>query len=661
MAKLPDGDSMTFLEMRDRTGANGFDLHEVYWAPLAGDGPAEADVLRWLRAQLMVPYQRQSAPWRRLPRLRRGMLQQLNAEGIIGPGPQSALLGRYDDFGRDDACRQYPEGTAEQFLHFLDERQPGLSADARLWIGHTRAFNAAAVWIVVSVVLLTLVFAVLAGETLGSVVQFVQPALFSGWQDRYLLRPDSAADLYFTAPVSLLAVLVTLTWLLTLKSFLQQSLGDVLQWATYHETSDNYARRRAILERSVATVKAVLTKQVGGREAYDRVIVIAHSLGTVIAHDTLLALRAEHLARKGDPGGTNPLPLPLEKISHFVTYGSPIDKFVYFFEAQQSSTRRYEQLLDQKQGSILDPSFNTRLTWLNFHEEGDAISGPIYTSVPATGSPAVLNIYTPNALAPVIGFNHGWYTQNRTVMTQLWQTIDPHFRPPGPVLLDPDLHRAWMRCRQSFLLAVPWTLLASYLLHGASLIQQHHAEIDLRWPAAGLRWAVGVVLALTGLLGVLQRTLVPQLQPLYYSLLVLLSLALCAYLGPPAAEQTFRTVQQQLGSLQWSAALGALVPPLLASLSMAFTRWSMARSAAGALARTDRLIGRSRLGVVAVIVVAVLLTCLIGNDGHGLLAWAWWRNTLTYAALSLVALAVSQVIYAALRKPVTLFRPSPGS
>ena len=229
VAKLPDGDSMTFLEVHDRTGANGFDLHEVYWAPLAGDGPAEADVLRWLRAQLMVPYQRQSAPWRRLPRLRRGMLQQLNAERTIGPGPQSALLGRYDDFGRETACRQYPEGTAEQFLTFLDERQPGLSADARLWIGHTRAFNAAAVWIVVSVVLLTLVFAVLAGETLGSVVQLVQPALFSGWQARYLLRPDSAADLYFTAPVSLLAVLVTLTWLLTLKSFLQQSLGDVLQ------------------------------------------------------------------------------------------------------------------------------------------------------------------------------------------------------------------------------------------------------------------------------------------------------------------------------------------------------------------------------------------------------------------------------------------------
>ena len=119
-------------------------------------------------------------------------------------------------------------------------------------------------------------------------------------------------------------------------------------------------------------------------EACGRVIVVAHSLGTAVAMDTLLRLGRYNRARDRE----NPMegPLPLEKLRCFVTMGSPIDKIHYFFESYRSSYHRYVRVVEALRGDISTAPFaknrKPHIHWINVWDRGDAISGEVLKHLP---------------------------------------------------------------------------------------------------------------------------------------------------------------------------------------------------------------------------------------------------------------------------------------
>src|SRR4029079_570199 len=95
-----------------------------------------------------------------------------------------------------------------------------------------------------------------------------------------------------------------------------------------------------------------------------------------------------------DPGvavAEKPKQLPLNRIHHFVTMGSPIDKTQYFFATLRSRVSRYVETVEAIRGNISTPPFTIlskdstaaqvwlpQIHWVNYWDQADLISGPIW-------------------------------------------------------------------------------------------------------------------------------------------------------------------------------------------------------------------------------------------------------------------------------------------
>jgi len=159
-------------------------------------------------------------------------------------------------------------------------------------------------------------------------------------------------------------------------------LGDVVIYTTADVRSRNYEIRQKVLRGAVEELRLLLENNY-----YEQIIVVGHSLGSVIAYDALNRITHDMNAK----GGISPELAP--KIVGLVTFGSPLDKIAFFFQehtADEEYVRR--QILahfhgfkslplpgDQKPISIENPiqPYLDGARWLNFYHLQDPISGPL--------------------------------------------------------------------------------------------------------------------------------------------------------------------------------------------------------------------------------------------------------------------------------------------
>jgi pimeloyl-ACP methyl ester carboxylesterase len=171
-------------------------------------------------------------------------------------------------------------------------------------------------------------------------------------------------------------------------------LGDIAIYTTTDEKSRYYKIRQRILVESQALLEAILAE-----EEYDRVILAGHSLGSVIAYDTLNRLNI----KANLPGSQES---PLKKLAGLITFGSPLDKIVFFFrehpKEEQCIRRQIMEHLHSfrskwtydgpdakkrsKQDEVkLENAIEAKLNgirWVNFYDDKDPISGHLdYYSV----------------------------------------------------------------------------------------------------------------------------------------------------------------------------------------------------------------------------------------------------------------------------------------
>jgi hypothetical protein len=160
-----------------------------------------------------------------------------------------------------------------------------------------------------------------------------------------------------------------LVWLLVIglsavaRRFLVAYVGDFAAYIQPQEL-DRFNRLRARVKECVwRSARSVFVSP----ERYDEIVIIGHSLGSVIGYDTLNRLyREEQLGVVPDVESRSKL---------FVTFGSPLDKIAFLFAIQGSNREGRDALAASEEPLIAFPEKRPR--WVNVYSEWDIISGSL--------------------------------------------------------------------------------------------------------------------------------------------------------------------------------------------------------------------------------------------------------------------------------------------
>ena len=369
-------------------------------------------------------------PWRERARLRRAALLRLaeqSADWVEGPARRlfDRLLHHYEAFGGLAAQRAFPKGSHSEFQEMIRQEETGQTRDDLLalshkWMVEFRRIQLRNFGIIMTILLaMAEVFGLLTWTVLelltlavgvAARMNDVMPGLGGVALEQLTLDWSTAAGIVST---------LLLTYVL--RDFLVNRMYDVEAWSTYEETDEKHQRRAKVL-----AVTTDVMRQAFKDPAVGRVVVTAHSLGTSVAHDALLSLRRENEVA----GGSDPIlgPLPLFKLRHFVTFGSPVDKINYFFESARSRSHRYRRVIETLRGDISSVPFARNkkpyVHWINYWDEADIISGPLQSPVAMDDlSHRVDNVHVAGQHFPDPGRSHNGYFRDRRVLDGLFQTI----------------------------------------------------------------------------------------------------------------------------------------------------------------------------------------------------------------------------------------------
>ncbi|MBK6940834.1 MAG: hypothetical protein IPH13_11635 [Planctomycetes bacterium] len=199
------------------------------------------------------------------------------------------------------------------------------------------------------------------------------------------------------------------------RRLLVQFIGDIAAYIT-PQYVDRFLEVRTQIKNAVReVVEAVYRQREEGRPAYDRILLVGHSLGSVAAYD---ALNAMLNADKLDPDQAVAV---LDRTKLLLTFGSPLDKtaFIFTTRGRDSGTVR-EALAAAVQPMIQHESYRT-IPWINVHSKQDIVSGALdFYDDPAWpgGSPLrVRNVEDPDAKTPLVA--HVEYWSNDCVYQQV--------------------------------------------------------------------------------------------------------------------------------------------------------------------------------------------------------------------------------------------------
>lgn len=172
-----------------------------------------------------------------------------------------------------------------------------------------------------------------------------------------------------------------------LKPYIVGYIGDVAIYTTTDEKSRFFSLRKNILTESQQLLESLLLD-----DSYDNVYIAAHSLGSVIAYDTLNRVNLKANLTEGDN-------LPVDKLKGLITFGSPLDKIAFFFREHSGKDQFVRRQIIEHLHSFkarplsmdtngLEISNNIipkldRIKWINFYNDDDPVSGHLdYYNIP---------------------------------------------------------------------------------------------------------------------------------------------------------------------------------------------------------------------------------------------------------------------------------------
>jgi hypothetical protein len=203
-----------------------------------------------------------------------------------------------------------------------------------------------------------------------------------------------------------------------IKKVLVQFVGDVAIYVMPYRLDAFNDLRKEIKETVYKVARGVyeMTQQQGGAPEYDRVVIVGHSLGSVIVYDVL-----NWLIREDEAAGKN-----LNVVTRtplLLTFGSPLDKTAFIFGLQGKGTSEArESLAASVQPLIQDYKYRPK-QWINVYSPWDIISGSLkfYDLPGATTPPGVENQKDPDATTLLIA--HTEYWENPLIFRRIYDAI----------------------------------------------------------------------------------------------------------------------------------------------------------------------------------------------------------------------------------------------
>lgn len=202
-----------------------------------------------------------------------------------------------------------------------------------------------------------------------------------------------------------------------LRGILIQYIGDVAAYISPNAL-DRFSDLRNEIQTCVAkAARAIYTSGAGSAAAwqYDRILLVGHSLGSLIGYDTLNRLLNEDALAGGRMQVSGRTPL-------FLTLGSPLDKTAFIFAQQGQSGKKTSEARETLAATvqpIVVSYANRPFRWVNIHSPHDVVSSELlfYDERGAPVPPAVENLKDEDAIAPFIA--HVDYWKNPTLFKVL--------------------------------------------------------------------------------------------------------------------------------------------------------------------------------------------------------------------------------------------------
>ncbi len=210
------------------------------------------------------------------------------------------------------------------------------------------------------------------------------------------------------------------------RELLVQYVGDVAIYITPNKLDRFDEVRNEIKQTALNVASAVyLACQSNKKDfLYDQIAVVGHSLGTVIAYDTLNRLMLDDWLSQNHLGIAN-------RTNCFLTFGSPLDKTAFLFTIQGTNSMHIRERLAATVQPIIQsyPKFR-KFRWINVYSRNDIISGKLtFYDLPGMQAPqelppeAVHNVVDKDASIPLLA--HVEYWKNQTTWNELMQQIAP--------------------------------------------------------------------------------------------------------------------------------------------------------------------------------------------------------------------------------------------
>ena len=194
--------------------------------------------------------------------------------------------------------------------------------------------------------------------------------------------------------------------------FGKQFVGDVAIYVSAHRVNRYWDAREAIRTAAHEVAKDVYGCKEGSELRYDEVYFVAHSLGSVVAYDTINAIFRDELVLKRPIDAVN-------RTKGLLTYGSPLDKTAFLFRAYSSGSLERLAAVAAWQPLIISKAFR-KLKWINIHSVADPISASIeYYGTPE--DPCVENRIDEQSFLPLVA--HVQYEGHDTFRVALRELI----------------------------------------------------------------------------------------------------------------------------------------------------------------------------------------------------------------------------------------------
>jgi hypothetical protein len=190
-----------------------------------------------------------------------------------------------------------------------------------------------------------------------------------------LAHPISSAE-WWTAAWHTLLWFFIIAEVFFVRYFLIEYVGDVAAYIEPYKDSKFDAIRHQIQAIGLNVAKVIYgfgnTTEV---PAYERIVFVGHSLGSVLAYDTLNAII--NLDQTSATPGSRHV---VERTTNLITFGSPLDKTAFLFRNQSNhiSDPLREQMAAASQPLILSyRDYRKPLFWTNLWSHADIISGSL--------------------------------------------------------------------------------------------------------------------------------------------------------------------------------------------------------------------------------------------------------------------------------------------